>query len=331
MTTPTAAPGGAMEFSAELLRQVLDALHEGVVLLDASGRVAYWNAWMSELSGIDRGTAQGCRLLELFPELEPSRVLEAVDWALKRRLPSVLSPSLNKAPFPLRRDERPVEQSIRVTPLWMAGDEIHCLIQISDVTAMLDKERLLRMRAQQLREMAGADSLTGVANRRRFQEHMEEEMRRHRRSGEPFSLIMLDIDYFKNFNDRYGHLAGDEALILVARSIDGILHRAGDLMARIGGEEFAVLLPNTDAAGAGRIARHVREVVARLAIPHAASSVASVLTISQGVVTAHVSPKLSTRQILAAADDALYSAKRGGRDGWRAVTLGAPLPPLAED
>ena len=136
----------------------------------------------------------------------------------------------------------------------------------------------------------------------------------HTRSGAELSLILLDIDHFKAYNDTYGHVGGDDCLRQVARTIDNIIVRATDLAARYGGEEFVCVLPETDQAGAFAIAEKIRQCIMSLGIPHSASSAADCVTASLGVVTARCAPGKSALNIVAQADEQLYAAKSGGRN-----------------
>jgi len=182
-------------------------------------------------------------------------------------------------------------------------------------------ERLVEERTRALAEanlrlerLSSLDGLTAVANRRRFDEALDHEWRRATRSGAPISLVMLDIDYFKDFNDANGHLAGDERLRQVANALAGTLGRAGDLVARYGGEEFVVLLPGMGADDAWALAERLRQSVEGLALSHNASRVAPVVTLSAGVATAFAEERTSPAALVAAADGALYRAKREGRN-----------------
>jgi two-component system chemotaxis family response regulator WspR len=152
-----------------------------------------------------------------------------------------------------------------------------------------------------LERLSSLDGLTGIANRRRLDETLDLEWRRARRDGSLLSLIMIDVDYFKKFNDRYGHLAGDDCLRQVAVTLTGGLHRPADLVARFGGEEFAVLMAATDAAGAGHVAETLRARVEELAIPHERSEIAPCVTISLGSATVRPSddgvPRTTARSI----------------------------------
>ncbi|WP_288380534.1 diguanylate cyclase domain-containing protein [uncultured Massilia sp.] len=165
-----------------------------------------------------------------------------------------------------------------------------------------------------LERLANVDGLTELANRRRFDEVYEMEYQRARRSGRPLSLAMLDIDAFKQYNDRYGHPAGDRALRSVARAAAKAMRRPGDLAARYGGEEIVLLLPETDAVDAGEVVAQLRASVAALGIAHEASHVAPVLTVSAGGATLDPGKPESPAALFEAADAALYRAKQAGRN-----------------
>jgi diguanylate cyclase (GGDEF)-like protein len=166
----------------------------------------------------------------------------------------------------------------------------------------------------QLHELLRSDTLTGLSNRRHFDEVKEIEFRRAKRLHQPLSVLLCDVDYFKRYNDTYGHAQGDACLQAVARVLGDSFGRAGELPARIGGEEFAVLLPGTDQRGAQLAAERLRAAVAARALPHAASEVAPHVTLSIGV--AQFDPATMDRfdALLHRADEALYRAKRLGRD-----------------
>lgn len=191
------------------------------------------------------------------------------------------------------------------------------------VGLVLDVTTEKAMEEQMLR-MVMSDALTGVPNRRAFDQALRTEWRRCTRALEPISVVMIDIDNFKRFNDTFGHLVGDEALCAVARALTATLQRAGDVLARFGGEEFAVVLPGTDDTGALRVAEGLVEAARTVIIRQAANWA---LSVSVGAASWHPgSPATKSLELLATADEALYAAKTAGKD--RAVTyrasVGAP-------
>jgi diguanylate cyclase (GGDEF)-like protein len=168
--------------------------------------------------------------------------------------------------------------------------------------------------SQELEQMLRIDALTGIANRRLFDEVLDKEWRRAQRDGTVLAVVMADIDHFKSYNDRYGHPAGDRCLVAVAHAMRGALHRPGDLVARIGGEEFAFLLPDTPLAGAGAVAEQIRRSVLGLELRHEVPSVTGPVTVSLGLAAADNPAIKSPGDLLRASDQALYRAKRGGRN-----------------
>jgi diguanylate cyclase (GGDEF)-like protein len=305
---------------AKLMAAVMDAINIGVIVLDQNESVVCWNPWVESASGIDVAAARGRPLTEVFPELEGKRVQGAARSALRNGYASILSQSLNKAPFPLfmldpaTNEPIRVQQAIHILPLRGEDMAPHCLIQIFDVTAAVQRERILREQALKMRAFSHIDGLTGIANRRRYDEFLESEFLRARRNGKLLSLIMIDIDHFKLYNDTYGHQAGDVCLTKIAQALHESLHRPGDLVARYGGEEFTAILPCTDRQGAYMIAETMRARVAALQIPHRASPTAGYVTISLGVASQVPKNVGDPDELQAAADKALYQAKHDGRN-----------------
>lgn len=176
-----------------------------------------------------------------------------------------------------------------------------------------EKEELLSLN-KELDRQASTDGLTGVANRRYLNEFVEREWARSIRENTMISVIMVDLDFFKAYNDNYGHLAGDECLKQVARQMKSNIKRPADLVARYGGEEFAIILPNTDVEGAEVIAEACRKSVEDLAIVHGASAVSSFVTVSLGVACSREVQGRAATDLFAGADSALYKAKQLGRN-----------------
>ncbi len=165
-----------------------------------------------------------------------------------------------------------------------------------------------------LKELSTVDGLTGIPNRRRFDEVLESEWRRARRNQTPLSLLLMDIDFFKAYNDHYGHLAGDDCLRQLARGLAEIVRRPADLVARYGGEEFVLLLPDTDADGAIWVANRVQDKIKHLNIPHSHSAVADYVTFSIGVATLVPADDQTLFDLIQCADKLLYTAKQNGRN-----------------
>lgn len=227
----------------------------------------------------------------------------------------------------------PVVLPIGLRLMWV-GDRIHLvmgLLMIIFGLTMLatsaqvhrlfrDAEKLRRELfsssevAQALEYLVRLDSLTGIPNRRLFEEELGKEWARAKRDNVALSLIMADIDHFKEYNDHYGHPAGDLCLVEVAQAMHHALSRPGDVAARIGGEEFAILLPQTDLDGATAVAEQLRERILALNLPHDASPVASQVTLSFGVSSCDLASVSSPAELIRTSDIALYEAKRCGRN-----------------
>lgn len=190
----------------------------------------------------------------------------------------------------------------------------HIISVTRDFTERKRVEKELEESYRKLEQLSITDGLTKIANRRHFDVVLAQELARHIRSGSELSLIMLDIDHFKAFNDNYGHVKGDECLQQIGRVLADCAVRPADLAARYGGEEFACILPETDSSGALIIVEKIRRGIMALAIPHCESSAADVVTASLGVVTVHCTAEKTVDDILTRADELLYRAKSSGRN-----------------
>jgi adenylate cyclase len=188
--------------------------------------------------------------------------------------------------------------------LWLSTAVLHWIVTNIQLEA----------KNRQLGYLANIDELTQVANRRAFEQYLKQEWQRSRREQQPISLILCDVDFFKQFNDCYGHLIGDRALHQVAQALVASTKRPTDLVARYGGEEFAVILPNTDAAGAQQMTARILSQMRAQLIPHAASAVSHYLTVSLGSVTVVPEGAIDWHNLIDGADRGLYRAKAQGRD-----------------
>lgn len=189
------------------------------------------------------------------------------------------------------------------------------------IRARVKTHLALKLHSDLMGSIALLDGLTGIANRRRFEEELQLDWLQCARVSKTLSILMIDIDHFKDFNDHYGHQSGDDCLRKVAVAIKSIFLRPHDLVARYGGEEFACLLPDTDHNGAQHLASQVVDVVRGLQIEHAKSTTAQVVTVSVGVATQRARHEALVSELVLAADKQLYEAKRSGRGRFCAQEL----------
>jgi diguanylate cyclase (GGDEF)-like protein len=198
-----------------------------------------------------------------------------------------------------------------------AADFITKPVNAAVVRARVRTQLTVKRQADTLRALTLTDGLTGVANRRAFDERLAAEWRRCGRAQAPVALVLIDIDHFKKYNDHYGHQAGDAALVQAAGAMRRAAGRQQDLVARYGGEEFAILLPEVGVEGAQQVARKVLAEIAELGIEHAAAPQAGLLTVSMGIAICVPGAEETTAGLVHAADAQLYEAKAAGRNGYR--------------
>lgn len=191
------------------------------------------------------------------------------------------------------------------------------------VRARIKSQVELKQLRDTLERLALVDGLTGVWNRRRFDEYLAQEWRRGQRESSNIALVMIDIDHFKAFNDTYGHQEGDRCLKAVAQALASVIKRPADLLARYGGEEFACVLPTTTLDGAASLAEAMRQAVAARAVPHAKSSAGPIVSASLGVAALMPSGEHVPADLIRMADECLYAAKEGGRNR----VIGTPQAP----
>jgi len=301
----------------DLSPRVLNLVNGGIVVLDARHNIVLWNGWMVPRSGRAAARVRERSLFEVFPELRGSRVEAAVLAALTDGTSTAIPQSENRTPFPLREagsfDGPRIDQAVTVSS-FREGDERYCLIEIRDVSGTIEREKRLLDHAESMRARSYVDGLTGIANRRYFDVALDRELRRAQRMKSPLSLLLIDIDSFKAYNDHFGHQQGDACLSTVAQALAAKLKRPADVAARYGGEEFAAILPDTSLEQARLHANAIREHVAALALPHAASAYWPIVTLSIGVASFDRERLHEVPALIEAADKALYAAKRGGRN-----------------
>lgn len=307
----------ALQESEERYRSVIASMTEGVVLQLANGQITACNASAEKIIGLTPAQMMGRTSVDLdwrtvqedgspFPgEQHPAMITLGTGKPL-----SNVVMGIHKA------DGTLTWISINSQPLFHLhqSQPYGVVTTFADITERKQAEEMLRNQAQRDRLIAMTDGLTKVANRRCFDERLQSEWPTLIEGQKLLSLIMLDVDYFKRYNDCYGHQAGDLCLVKVASSAALAVKRSSDLLARYGGEEFAVILPHTDAAGAIAVAESIQKAIRDLAIPHQQSDVSEIVTVSMGIATVIPSLGTSPDELVALADRALYDAKQLGRD-----------------
>ncbi|MDX8385659.1 MAG: diguanylate cyclase [Gallionella sp.] len=300
----------------------------GAIVVNPEGEIWFWNRWMVAKSGVTWQNMVGKKFFDQYPELSDSRLESAINDALRHGLSSKLVQALHRSPLPLFHtlgdSTSRLQQSIQVIAIEDRSHNRYCLLLINDVSTSVRKEQALREQAEQLRSIAYMDALTGIPNRRRLDEYLQDEIRRAARNSTTLSVIMVDVDLFKPYNDKYGHQAGDFCLQRIANALKAALQRPADLVARYGGEEFAIILPDTPLEGAKLISQNLFKHIESLAIPHEASSIVGHITLSMGISKFQSKSQISGSILLSQADQALYQSKHDGRNR---LTVFSEIPP----
>lgn len=294
----------------QLLASALDTLDVGLEIWDAKDRLVLYNK----------------KINLMYPDLhEPAHIGQTFEALVRDRLRRHEIPvAIGREPQWLERhlasrgrhnklQLKEIQGNRWVNTCETRTPEGYLVASWVDVTELVNQSKVLEASNQQLAQQSTMDELTGLANRRRFDEALVTEWQRAARSVTPLSLLMVDIDHFKQFNDNYGHVAGDKCLRQVAGVLDQCVRRAGELVARYGGEEFVVLLPGANMADACDTANKCMELMHALAIPHAASETSTQVTFSIGVACLLPDATLEPSSMVNAADTAMYRAKNGGR------------------
>ena len=281
--------------------ELTDFSRDGLFILDLDEQAfVYMNRAVHLTLGYDRATFNA--LFQQDPELLMPGFHQWLEEV--RQLHRTGSQRLQQREMRCRDGTlRPAEISTQL----MERDGRHYLIGVSR-----DNSERLRLEAR-LQRLSQQDGLTGLHNRRYFDQQLQAEWRRLRRLGTPLSLLLVDIDHFKAYNDTLGHLAGDDALRRVGQLLNDCLQREGDVACRYGGEEFAIILANTGLQGARHLAERIHQRLAALDLPHPGSPLGR-LTLSIGIITSNPEQQASPQQLVAQCDQALYQAKHGGRN-----------------
>ena len=304
--------------SEEQYRSILNASPDDITITDLEGNILMISPAAKRMFGFDINfdSFVGKKLLDFLVLTDVERAKRNIRLIFEE---GPIRPNEYRA---IRKDHSVFDIEVNSGLIRNAvGEPIKMVFIIRDITERKSAEMKINELVHQL-EMekniaqvnSVTDSLTGLSNRRYFDETIKNEFYRLKRSGASLSLIMIDVDHFKNFNDHYGHVAGDHCLIRIGTLLKTIVNRAPDVVARYGGEEFVVILPETESLGARLIANRIRLGVEELNIPHVLSDTADHITISCGVISIKPKELMSPIQVVSLADEALYRAKHQGRN-----------------
>lgn len=303
----------AMAVEAEIanveLSQIINSSIDGLLLIYKDFSVKRINNSLLNFLSLSESEAAGKKCYDLMP----------CSWCNTHECP--LTKLLRGKAYIELDIERTRKDGVKVPFMFAAtpfcdldGAVIGMVATFKDITERKYAENTLKEANERLERLSTLDGLTGVDNRRSFDQTIQQEWKRLQRTKDFLSLIMCDVDFFKLFNDTYGHQSGDDCLKSVARAMKGVARRAGDCVARYGGEEFAVILPVTGKKNAVFIAEKIRQTLEKKAIAHTKSSVAPFVTLSLGVATVIPDDQGTPELLIKCADDALYLAKSSGRN-----------------
>jgi diguanylate cyclase (GGDEF)-like protein/PAS domain S-box-containing protein len=304
---------------AERLRTIVNSMAEGLLIIEPDGRIQFTNPACDQYLGYAPGELAGKTIFDL---LNPLVAQEYLDYFGRYAANPETAHSHGTREVIIRHKfGTSVCMDLTLTPMFMRQPLFIGLLH--DITHH-------KMSEDALQRAAMVDPLTKIANRRHFDTFLEKEWQRAMRSGAPLSLVVLDVDHFKLYNDSLGHAAGDVCLQQVAQAINAHALRATDLAARYGGEEFVLLFAETDADSALALAESIRCHVEALQLPHPRSITSPWITLSVGVATIHPHQMENTEALFVAADRAMYAAKEGGRNQVQSSKTASPAAASSE-
>lgn len=293
----------------QLMAQALGHTMQGIILTDVNGTILYVNPGFTQTTGYEPADVIGRKPSILQSGRHEDDFYKNM-WTSLERCGQWQGEIWNR-----RKNGELYVEWMNISAIRDAnGQATHYCAVFTDITERKQEEFRLKAENRKLEQLSLIDPLTGVANRRAFDTIIGKEWNRATRSGKPVSLLFIDIDYFKLYNDLYGHQQGDDALRQAASAMSRTLLRAEDLLARYGGEEFAVILPDTDIEGAVVLAQALRESIASIKLPHKGSAISPYLSISVGCACMLPAAGGTYGELVQAADKALYAAKEKGRN-----------------
>lgn len=298
----------SLEKSEIRFKRIVETSIEGILIFDEDYKIIFANKTIAKKLGYSEKELQGKLYVSLFPK-DSLEIFYTQESLRKKKEESVYECRL------LRKDSK--HNWFLISENTMTGEDGRyegSFAMLTDINDRKEMEILLKESNKRLEELSNTDGLTGIANRRRFDEILEREYSRLNRLKSKLSIILLDIDYFKEYNDYYGHVMGDECLRKVSKILSECVSRSVDLVARYGGEEFACILPDTKLQYAVKIAEEIQEKIRNLSIEHKNSMASDVVTLSIGVLTVSYISDYSPTDIVNKADELLYQAKGANRN-----------------
>lgn len=283
----------------------IDVIADMIIWLDKDGRYIFVNKAATELLEYSADELLRLKVWDIDPLFSEEKW--RAQWRELEEKKSIRIETINrkKSGFDI-----PIE--VTASMVFFESEKYNCSV-VRDISEHKRAEKELRSLNEMIFHLSITDGLTGISNRRYFDEVFMREINRHSRTLAPLSVILLDVDYFKEYNDYYGHVAGDECLQKIGRALADIIEKPDDLVARYGGEEFAFILPETSAEGGRELAEKIKKRIDSLMITHVFSPATGCITCSFGVLTV-LTPGLSPGEILNTVDLLLYNAKRTGRN-----------------
>ena len=311
-----------LQASEEIYKSILMASPDDITIADLSGNVIMVSEAAHKIFGYDPGEHSGKTVMDFIMPEDHERARANI---AKMHNENYHGPNEYRA---IRKDRSCFDIEVNNALIRdRQGNPVRMVLIARDITNRKKAEQQIQELIHELeieRDLAQrnslTDSLTGLSNRRLFDDALQVEFLRHKRSGSPLSLIMLDVDHFKKYNYHFGHLGGDDCLRQIARALKAVVERGPDIVTRYGGEEFVVILPDTNRQGAEVLADRICESVRRLALPHPESDASEFVTISLGIATAEDHALNDGAQLVAFADQALFQAKKNGRNRYEVFT-----------
>lgn len=288
-----------------IIAHSIDVIADMVIWLDKDGRYIFVNKAATELLEYSSDELLSLKVWDIDPLFSEEKWY--AHWRELEEKKSLRIETVNR-----KKSGQDIPIEVTASMVFFGSEKYNCSV-VRNISEHKQAEKELRSLNEMIFHLSITDGLTGISNRRYFDEVFIREIKRHSRASAPLSVVLLDVDYFKEYNDHYGHVAGDECLQKIGQALADIIKRPGDLVARYGGEEFAFIFPETSEDGVRELAKEIKKRINSLSISHVFSPETGCITCSLGVLTI-LTPGLSPREILNTVDQLLYNSKRAGRN-----------------